>query len=653
MAYDINKHHHGIEVELQESITRTVEQTNRGFAFVGTSPVNLATEPKVNKFVKIQTIEDAKKYIGYNDDYKNYTLNQVVDIFLNNPVSPVGPIYVCNVLDPVDHKGSEDPSKNVIELSFYKNVATIDNPFADINTVKVIDRQKGNHYTTTVVNGKIQVKLLPDPYKPGSTGEIKQEAKLRPESGGTNWPELYAAAGITFKDGVVDFQPDADWTRDKKLEIDSGDMKMVTVALQFPKPDPDVKKVHVEFPGAEAQGTVETDLDLSQEGVVNGDGVEDGEAVFSFSVGFYDTKTHAYFMEQQINFTWYKEDGSEIKTSYTVEFLPAKQLKNGTGTLTCWYDTVDPSKVTIEDIIGTREDSGKVTGLQAIENMEEDCGTIPTDLGIPKYSSNPEVFKAMQEINPVGGHWFVFNYASLSTDQVKTLDKAVAVIDSDEMRSESNLLMWPDEKDIDGKNRDSSVGFMAAQLAVDLSNLSIPFESASNVDTHLAGKYFGEAPEIEGFSQEKANELNAAGITTITFNNGRQVYWGTYTSAFKFGEEIDPRSVDAPVMRMIYFLMNGFQQRYGDLIDRPMSRAVKDEILVNEQAYLDSLVGYGALLGRPVIKFEEAQNPVDNILRGYFYYDLISTPATPLRSIRCGFHYSDEGIYLTFGNEEE
>ena len=489
---------HGIYARVSESRSVQPESADRGFCFVGTSPVNLATEPKINEFVKLEDLEDAQKYIGYSDDFENFTLNEVVSIFLNNPVQPIGPIYVCNVLDPEKHKGTTEQMKED-QLSFYKNTAYITDPAADINSLIVEDRKKDEHYLVSVVNGQIQIKLLPDPYKHGSTGQIKQEAKLRPQAEDTNWPELYAAAGITFKDGVVDFQPDAEWTHDPKLEIDAGDYKMIVVGLQFPKPDPDVKKVKVVFPGAQAEGNTGSEYDLSQEGVVMGDGVENGEVVFSFSVGFYDDKVHAYFMDQEIEFTWIKEDGTEIKTSYTVEFLPAKHMDGGNGVLKCWYNTVDPSKVTEDDIIGIADETGVLTGLQTIANIEETCNVIPTDLGIPGFSTSPKVFEAMQDINPVAGHWNVFTYADLDVDEVKTMDQAGLALDDKEMRSETAAIFWPKEIDIDGKVRHASVGYMAAQLHIDLANGGIPYQAASNVETHLAGKDFGENGIMKAF----------------------------------------------------------------------------------------------------------------------------------------------------------
>lgn len=647
---------HGIYAQLAASRKVEPDQSQRAFTYVGTAPINLATEPKVNQFVKLETVEDAQKYVGYTDDYKNYTLNEVIGATLDNPVSPVGPIYVYNVLDPEKHiADATAETKKLVPVSFYRNVGYIDDPMADINSIVVEDRKPNEHYTVRVVDGKIQLHLLPESYKAGNLLDVKQEVKVRPQADDTNWPELYAAAGITFKDGYVDFKPDKEWTHDKKLEIDVPGYKVLVLGLQFPKPDPEVKKVIVDIPGAQAEGNTGAEYDLSQEGVTYGDGVENGELVLSFSVGFYEDKTHAYYMEQELDFTWIKENGEEIKTSYNVVFNPEDSLPNGNGTLNAWYSQVDPAKVTIEDIIGEKnEDTGVRTGLYAVENLEEKCGVIPTDLGVPGFSKNPEVFKVMQSLNPIGGHWHVFTYADLDVDEVKTIDQAIAKLEENDMRSETAAVFWPMEIDINGKIRHASTGYMAAQLAVDIDNDSIPYEAASNKDCHLAGKYFGEDPVLQTFNQDTANRLNAAGINTIAYHNGRQVYWGTHTSAYNYedGDAVDPRSVDLSVMRMMLFLVNGFQQRYGDRIDRPMSRAIKDEILIEEKQYLDWLEAVGALLGNPTIEFVESKNPISEILQGRFVYDIDVTPATPLRYIACDVHYTDEGVYRAFTTEE-
>lgn len=69
---------------------------------VGTAPVNLATDPKVNEPVLAYTFSEAKKALGYSDDFANYTICEVMDAAFRK--FAVAPVIFINVLDPETHK---------------------------------------------------------------------------------------------------------------------------------------------------------------------------------------------------------------------------------------------------------------------------------------------------------------------------------------------------------------------------------------------------------------------------------------------------------------------------------------------------------------------------------------------------------------------
>ena len=69
---------------------------------VGTAPVHLATEPKVNEAVYVESYEDAVKYLGYSSDFEKYTLCQ--SIFTHFIKFGVAPAVFINVVDPEQHR---------------------------------------------------------------------------------------------------------------------------------------------------------------------------------------------------------------------------------------------------------------------------------------------------------------------------------------------------------------------------------------------------------------------------------------------------------------------------------------------------------------------------------------------------------------------
>lgn len=100
MAYN-----HGIRVLENPTSIPTPSQNQSGVPVIfGTAPVNLAADPNnaTNKLFLCNTFAEAQAAVGYSDDYENYTLGQAMDAFFK--VFKVGPIVICNVLDPATHK---------------------------------------------------------------------------------------------------------------------------------------------------------------------------------------------------------------------------------------------------------------------------------------------------------------------------------------------------------------------------------------------------------------------------------------------------------------------------------------------------------------------------------------------------------------------
>lgn len=96
---------HGVRVQENPTDIASPVSNESGVPVIfGTAPVNLAADPDnaTNKLFLCNTFAEAKAAVGYSDDYGNYTLCQAMDAFFK--VFGVGPIVICNVLDPATHK---------------------------------------------------------------------------------------------------------------------------------------------------------------------------------------------------------------------------------------------------------------------------------------------------------------------------------------------------------------------------------------------------------------------------------------------------------------------------------------------------------------------------------------------------------------------
>lgn len=98
------KYYHGVRV-VEEGTDTAVPVNSSGLqVVVGTAPVNLAENPAavVNVPVVCTSLADAKKKLGYCDDFESYTLCQ--SIYASFIAYAVKPVVFINVLDPQKHK---------------------------------------------------------------------------------------------------------------------------------------------------------------------------------------------------------------------------------------------------------------------------------------------------------------------------------------------------------------------------------------------------------------------------------------------------------------------------------------------------------------------------------------------------------------------
>lgn len=106
---------HGVRIqENPTNIAAPVTFTGGVPVIFGTAPVNMTADPEkaVNQLYLCKTFAEAKAAVGYSEDYEKYTLCQAMDAFFK--VYGVGPIVLCNVLDPATHKMSFNETVKVV-----------------------------------------------------------------------------------------------------------------------------------------------------------------------------------------------------------------------------------------------------------------------------------------------------------------------------------------------------------------------------------------------------------------------------------------------------------------------------------------------------------------------------------------------------------
>lgn len=107
---------HGIRIQENPTSVPSPVKNEAGVPVIfGTAPVNLATEPgnAVNRLFLCNTFAEAREAVGYSGEYEKYTLCMAMDAFFKT--FGVGPVVLCNVLDPTVHKATCTETLNVVD----------------------------------------------------------------------------------------------------------------------------------------------------------------------------------------------------------------------------------------------------------------------------------------------------------------------------------------------------------------------------------------------------------------------------------------------------------------------------------------------------------------------------------------------------------
>lgn len=352
-------------------------------------------------------------------------------------------------------------------------------------------------------------------------------------------------------------------------------------------------------------------------------------------------------------------EGTDYEVSYSFATGKAVITSIGeyiTGVVTATYKEV--VKVSKEDVIGNKTDTGIYTGISVIERLYPMYGVVPTLVGAPGWSEEPEVYKALVEaVKKLNGHWYGYVVADIPIKDTDTISKAIQWKAANGYESMFSKVCWPMVEYAGNKYHLSTLAIVEF-MRNDAENDGVPMGTCSNKTISCSAQYFGESTN-QGFDIEMANTLNAKGITTVAAWNGTYQIWGPHTAAFEAGEDgkakagVDILAIFDSNIRTQEYILNSFQSEWGIEVDEPMTIGLRDTILEREQEKLDGLVAQGALIGNPTIEFLETENSDEDLLNGDFMWHYNTTP-TPLgKSFTAKVVCTNEGYNALISTGEE
>ena len=324
----------------------------------------------------------------------------------------------------------------------------------------------------------------------------------------------------------------------------------------------------------------------------------------------------------------------------------------GTAALTITYDTVTPSAVTTETIIGASDGNGMNTGIFAVKSVYQATGYIPAYLAVPGFSSIPAVHSAMvQNSVKVNGHWDVYMFVDLplvSGETAVTLDTARTWKEVNGYTHENETVYFPMAQGIDGKLYHLSVLAAANFQELLLDQDGIPWKTASNTACPvIENLWMGESNRGRVLDDSIINnKLNKYGIASAAFVGGRWAIWGCHSADYS-QENGDQINVAETNRMMLYYISNDFQHRRTGDVDKPMTANDMHTIIAEEQTRLDALLKIGALIFGEVHANADADARSDMLQGDYsFVFNVTTTPLA--KSLTAIVNWTDDGFVTYF-----
>lgn len=136
---------HGAYGSVQPVGSKVSARSRNAIIYVGTAPVHLTANgaANVNKPVVINNMAEARKLLGYSDDWAKYTLCEAMYIHLEQ--YGVGPLVMINVLDPATHKAEEGGTASLTPTNGTVTIVNADDII--LSSVKVNGKEAGTDYT--------------------------------------------------------------------------------------------------------------------------------------------------------------------------------------------------------------------------------------------------------------------------------------------------------------------------------------------------------------------------------------------------------------------------------------------------------------------------------------------------------------------------
>ncbi|MBQ8507218.1 MAG: hypothetical protein IJ466_07315 [Clostridia bacterium] len=143
----MNKYLHGAYGAGDPQSAREAVESQNAIIYLGTAPVHAVegNAGKVNTPIVVRNIAEARRKLGYSDDWAKYSLCEAIHVHLQ--LGGVGPLVMINVLDPKKHKAAEGGSLTAKAANGQVRILAAEDAILD--SIAIEGKEKGKDYAAS------------------------------------------------------------------------------------------------------------------------------------------------------------------------------------------------------------------------------------------------------------------------------------------------------------------------------------------------------------------------------------------------------------------------------------------------------------------------------------------------------------------------
>lgn len=373
-----------------------------------------------------------------------------------------------------------------------------------------------------------------------------------------------------------------------------------------------------------------------------GSAVIEETGVLPSSVTITATGGSAYAKDTDFVLT-FDDNGFLVVTSKTDEdgaFL----CTTGTA-LTVAADVLDPTAVTVEDVIGGVTTEGVKTGFELISECFSRFRLVPGVLLAPGYSESATLAAVMAtKAASINEHFSAICLIDIPTNTVRQASDVPTYKNTNNLVDPLQVLCFPLIA-LDGVVYHLSTQMAGLIAKTDGENDDVPYFSPSNHNLQMTSSVLSDGSEI-WISPDVGSYLNSQGIMTALNFTGGWKAWGNRTAAYP--DNTDVKDSFVSVRRMFNWIGNTLVQTFWQKLDAPLNRRQIDSIVDSANIWLNGLTARGYILGGRV-EFLDTENPTTDVMDGISRFHVYVTPASPNREIDFILEYDPAYLETLFG----